>query len=152
VAGTYRRLDAENDGSGWGADTEQTDLRASYRTGRLELSGGLGEIRNERDADRLVTSGTRQDLFAIDYVVDSAFLDLGVRWASDGRWALGGDLRSYENDGSFPLERDDLRIYAEIRLDGSYTLDVGYRSIEYSEDAFDAYDAELLEVGIRLSW
>jgi hypothetical protein len=68
------------------------------------------------------------------------------------RVTLGGSIRTYENRGSYALDRDDDRLYAEIGLTDAYGLVVSYRQVDYTEDAFDAYDAGILELGVRLSW
>jgi hypothetical protein len=152
VSGNHKRTDVENDLSAWSADTEQTDLRISYRRDRLDLSGGYGRVDVTRAVDRLVTAGTRQDLFAIAYEAESEFVDASARWELNSRFAVGGDLRSYDNRGSFAIARDDLRAFLDVKLSRDYTLQIQYRDLDYSEDSFDAYDAEILEVAVRLDW
>jgi hypothetical protein len=65
---------------------------------------------------------------------------------------FGGSLRKYDNRGSFPIDRDDLAVFADVAVSARYLLRLSYRDIEYVEDAFDAYDAEIVELGLRLSW
>ncbi|HSG64111.1 MAG TPA: hypothetical protein VLD39_03890, partial [Gammaproteobacteria bacterium] len=152
VTGNHRRTDMENGRSGWSAETVQTDLRGIYRTDRIEFSAGWGEIEVDRAIDQLVTAGTRQELFMIDYDADSVFWDTSLSWVVNGRLVIGSSLRKYDNGGSFPLERDDLRVFTDIALGASYMFRLSYRDLEYDEDAFDAYDARILEVGLRVGW
>ena len=50
------------------------------------------------------------------------------------------------------LERDDHSVFVEFAMTSDYTLEVMYRDLDFVEDAFDAYDARILELAIRLSW
>lgn len=152
LTGSHRRTDVENDNSGWASDTEQTNVRLSYQNARLQVSGGYTSVDTARSIDQLVTAGFRQDLFLINFMADSVFLDASARWLINDTISIGGDVRKYENDGSFALSRDDLRAFVGIRLTDAYTLEVAYREFDYLEDVFDDYDAEILELSIRLDW
>ena len=152
LTANHRRTDTENDLSGWRADTAQTDVHAAYRNESIELLAGAGRVQLERDAQPLVTAGTRQDLFLIDYDADARFWDVSLSWFLNRQLMLGGSLRSYDNRGSYTLDRDDLRLYADVAVGEDYTLRLSYRDVEYAEDPFDAYDAQILEVGLRLDW
>ena len=68
------------------------------------------------------------------------------------RFAIGGDLRAYDNPGSFALTRDDLRAFLDIRMGEDYRLQIAYRDLDYVEDAYDAYDAAILELAFGLRW
>jgi len=150
--GAYRKTDVENGISDWAADTEQLNLRLTYRTEYFELSSGMASVELSRDVQAVVTGGSLQVLFPVAYRADSSFGDLVARWRASERVAVGTSLRRYDNGGSFAVERDDYRVFAEYALSGDYTLEATYRDIDYVEDAYDAYDARLLELGIRLSW
>jgi hypothetical protein len=39
-----------------------------------------------------------------------------------------------------------------VRVGSEYSLQVSYRDLEYVEDAYDAYDAEMLELAFGLRW
>jgi hypothetical protein len=45
-----------------------------------------------------------------------------------------------------------VRVYGEIALGSRYALQMAYRDIDYAEDAYDAYDARMLELALRLAW
>lgn len=152
LSGGYRQTDVDNTTSGWAADTRQTNLRLSYRTGRLELSAGYSDVDLDRDISQLVTAGSVQALYAIAYRADSSFADASVRWSWSERTMLGGSLRSYENQGSFAVERDDWRAFLAHVINDSYSVEFSYRSIDYVEDLFDDFDADILEAAVRLSW
>lgn len=150
--GSYKRTDVENDTSSWAADTRQADLRVSYGGDAVELSAGYSEIDLARSVTQNVTGGTLQVPFAIVYGADSSFFDVSGRWTAGSRFALGGSLRGYENDGSFPLERDDWRAFVEFDMTDDYTLQLNYRGIDYVEEVFDDYDANIVEIAVRLDW
>jgi hypothetical protein len=152
VTANHRRTDLENDTSAWAADTEQTDLRLSYQRGRVDLSAGYGRVELGRNVDRLVTAGSRQDLFLIDYAADAAFNDAAVRWTINERFDIGGEARSYENRGSFPLDREDLRAFVGMSVGRDYRLEISYRNLDYDEDPYDEYAADIFELAVRLDW
>ena len=152
LTGSHRRTDVENDNSGWATDTDQTAIRVSYRNERLQLSGGYTSVDTARSVDQLVTAGFRQDLFLINFTADSVFFDASARWIINDTISIGADVRRYENDGSFAVDRDDLRAFVDVRLTDEYSLEVAYREFDYLEDVFDDYDAEILELAIRLDW
>ena len=152
LTGSHRRTDVENGNTGWAVDTEQTSVRVAYRDARLLVSGGYTSIDTARSIDQLVTAGFRQDSFAIRYLADSSFVDTSARWIISDSLSIGGEIRRYENGGSFALDRDDLRAFAGIRLTDDYTLELAYREIDYLEDVFDDYDADILELAVRLNW
>ena len=112
----------------------------------------LGEIDAARRIDQLVTGGTLQVPFAIDYRSDASFSDLSAQWMPGERLSLGGNLRRYENRGSFPIDRDDWRAFLRIMVAADYAIEIDYRSIDYVEDSFDDYEADILEVAVRLNF
>ncbi len=148
--GSHRRTDVENDTSGWLADTEQTDLSISYSKAGLSVSAGLGAVDVAREISQLVTAGTRQDLFSIAYQADSTFGNVSASWSLNDRYTVGGDIRTYQNRGSYSLDRDDLRAFLRVALTDRYELQVNYRNLDYTEDQFDAYDASIVELALGL--
>jgi hypothetical protein len=152
LSGSYRRTDVENDRSSWLADTEQTDLRVMYRRPRLQLSAGyaLGEL--ARSIEQSVAAGTRITVFGIDYAAESTFGDVSAQWQLNDRIAIGGDLRRYDNRGSFVVARDDYRASLDVRVSSDYRVQIAYRDVEYIEDVYDAYDARILEVTFGIGW
>jgi len=152
LAANYRNTDVDNDVSDWLADTEQADVRLIYQRERLQVSGGYTRVDLERRVEQAVAAGTRVTVFPIDYTAESSFRDASARWQLNDRFTLGGDLRAYENRGSFSLTRDDLRVFLDMRMGDDYLLQVAYRDLDYVEDAYDAYDAGILELAFGLSW
>ncbi|MGI9258925.1 MAG: hypothetical protein ACR2QQ_08820 [Gammaproteobacteria bacterium] len=152
LTGTHKQTDVENDNSGWASDTVQTAIRLSYGDSRLRLSGGYTAVDTERSIDQLVTAGFRQDRFLIHYAADSSFADVSALWTVNDLVTIGSDIRRYENDGSFELNRDDFLAFINFRLTDDYTLELAYRESDYVEDTFDDYDAEILEMALRLHW
>jgi hypothetical protein len=152
LTGSHKKTDVENGNSGWASDTAQTAIRLSYGDSRLRLSGGYTAVDTERSIDQLVTAGFRQDRFLIHYAADSSFVDVSALWTVNDRVAIGSDIRRYENDGSYELNRDDFLAFINLRLTDDYTLELAYRESDYVEDTFDDYDAEILEMALRLHW
>jgi hypothetical protein len=152
LAAGYRRTDVDNDLADWAADTEQADVRLGYRRERLDLSMGYTSIDVAREIDQLVVAGTRTELIPIAYVSDAGFTDFSARWRTNARLALGGEVRAYDNRGSFRLSRDDLHFFIEAAVGSDYVLQASYRNVDYAEDAYDAYDAGILELALRLNW
>jgi hypothetical protein len=152
LTASHRISRLENTNSAWTADTEETALRVHYERERLSLSGGISRLDLTRDVDQLVTAGTRQELFAIHYDADATLIDTRARWQLSDRVAVGGSLAGYTNDGDYPLDRDDLRAFVELDIRAPYQLRIGYRDIDYAEDRFDDYDAQLLEIALGLSF
>jgi len=152
LAGNYRQTDVDNDRSNWAADTEQADIRLVYQRPRLQLSAGYTRITLARSVEQSVTAGTRVTVFTIDYAADSTFADASARWQLNDRLAIGGDLRSYANRGSFALTRDDNRAFLDVRVGSDYWVQLAYRDLDYVEDAYDAYDAGILELMFGVGW
>jgi len=149
---SLRHTAVDNSDSGWETDTDQADVRLGYQTGSFRIDAGLGEIDAARRIDQLVTGGTIQVPFAIDYQSDASFSDLSAQWMLGQRLSLGGDLRRYQNKGSFPIDRDDWRAFLHVTIATDYAIEVDYRSIDYVEDSFDDYSADILEVAVRLNF
>ena len=99
-----------------------------------------------------MTGGAIQVPFAIDYQSDASFSDLSAQWMLGQRLSLGGNLRRYENRGSFPIDRDDWRAFLHVTVATVYAIEVDYRSIDYVEDSFDDYTADIFEVAVRLNF
>jgi len=152
LSANYRKTDVGNDVSNWLADTEQADARLIYQRARLQVSGGYTRIDLERALQQAVTTGARVTLFAIDYAAQSSFRDASVRWQVNDRLIVGGDLRAYDNHGSFRLMRDDFRAFFDVRVGNEYSVQVAYRDLDYFEDAYDAYEAGILELAFGLEW
>ncbi|HEY5665534.1 MAG TPA: hypothetical protein VIV64_02355, partial [Gammaproteobacteria bacterium] len=152
LTGNWRRNEHENVQSAWSADTEQTSIHVSYTAGNIDLSLGLGTMEISRDIEQLVTGGFRQDLYSIAYLADSDLYDASARWRLSERYTLGLGYYGYDNGGSYPLDRDDLRAWLEIDLRDNYFVEVRVRSVDYNEDAYDDYAADLLELGFGVEW
>jgi hypothetical protein len=149
---SYLLTELENDNSGWDAETEQILLRAGYRAERLDASLGWSAVSLDRFADFAVPA--IPTLPARDYTAESDFIDALLRFRATDALTVGGELRRYENDGSFGLERDDYRLFGEYRQASGLLYRLSYRTIDYDETAFDFddYDADVLDFGVGLSW
>jgi hypothetical protein len=152
LSATHRRTENENDNSDWQSETEQTDVRLSYMSDRLTASIGVALVDLERDIDQLVSGGFRQDLFAISYAADADFWDGSVRWRVTDRAALQASFRAYDNDGSFSVERDDVRAGVDVTLPDNYHLQLSYRNVDFEEDSLESFDADIWEIALGYRW
>ena len=154
ASAAYTVRDYDNSDSGWASDTDIGSLRLTRTDDRLSFSFGYSMVDAEHSIDQLVRGGFISNLFAIRYLAESSFFNGNLRWKAHDRLTLGGDFRLYENDGSFGLERDDYRGYIEVPVFGDYSLQIGYRSVDYDETEFnfDDYDADMLEFALGYSW
>ena len=159
LQGTFRAHRSENEASGWEADSDQVDLRGGYRREGLDLSAGYSVIDTEREIDQQVTTapgfgGGVMFLYPVDYRSDADFFDGRIRWRPVEGWAVGGELRFYANDGSFGLDRDDLRLFVERELASGYLMRAAWRTVDYDEDAsdFDDHDADITELSVGYRW
>lgn len=147
LSAVYQLTDFENDGSGWGAETEKMAVRLGGKVGSVDFSFGYTVLDIERQIDAFVNE---QLLFDDLYLADTSAVDGRVRWRVHDKVTLGCAARLYENDGSFGLERDEVRTFAEFRLRSDYLLGFAYRSLDYDErdQNFDDYDADIVELTI----
>lgn len=159
VQGSYLAYRFDNDLSGWQADRDHLEARLGWRRDDLDIAFAYARIEIERAIDQEVTTapgfnGGITFLFPIFYSADADFFNGRLRWRAGDRWTVGSDLRLYQNDGSFPLERLDLRAYVEHHFPAGYLLHVGYRTIDYDEDGLnlDDYDADILELSVGYRW
>ena len=151
LTGSYVGHDSDNDDAGWDSSVDQVNLALAWRNETLDVSFGYGLVEIDREIDQLVSFGT---LFPIDYSAESDFIDGRARWQAAERWAVGGSFLLYQNDGSFPIERDDLRAFVEYLWTAGYTTRVGYRTVDFEEGAFgfESYDADILELSLGYRW
>lgn len=155
VSGVYQLQDYENDNSGWAADSDRLALRAGWGGDGLDVSLGYAMLDVEREIDQTLFFGNPTPVpFPIAYEADTDLIDGRVRWAVTERWALGGNFRTYENDGSFALAHDDYGAWVEAGFGAGYLARVGYRMVDYDEDAFDFddYDADIAEFAVGYRW
>jgi len=152
LTGSYTSNTSENNDSGWEGTYEQTNLRLGYTAKTLEASLGYALVDIERDVTRFVNDG--DFVFPIFYDASSDFIDGRLRWKATPEWVLGGSFLLYQNDGSFGLERDDVRLFVDYLCPAGYTLGVAYRTVDYSENtySFDNYDADIVELSIGYRW
>lgn len=150
INGSYTANDVDNEDSGWASSADNYQLTLSYRKNGFDASIGFGTIEIDRTVDQLVSTGT---LFNIAYESSSDFLDARVHWTKDAL-TLGANYREYQNDGSFALDREDARVFAEYTCSGGYLLYAGYRTVDYNETQFnfDDYDADITEIAVGYRW
>ena len=154
LRGQWLDQQVDNDNSAWTSDSQSWSLRGGLRHRSLHASFGLGVVDVDRRIDQIVTTvgfgGGAQFLFPVDFRADSEFFDARVRWQPDTAWQLFADARRFENDGSFAMRRDDLRVGVEFDLRAPLFARLSARTIEYEELRFglNDYEADLVELGI----
>ncbi|MEE9179759.1 MAG: hypothetical protein V3U22_02600, partial [Vicinamibacteria bacterium] len=104
--------------------------------------------------DQTINPAGNPFLIPILFKADSNFVDGRFRWRFLPKWRLGGDLRFYDNKGSFAVKRNDLRAYVEVTVAERYLLNFGYRWVDYVEKVhgFNDYDAKVVEGSIGYIW
>ena len=152
VTMSHRRKDYENDNTDWESTTEQTDIRFELALERLTLVAGYANIELEHEVDQLVRGGFRRDLFAIEYQADATFWDASADFKVNERLALSGAFRTYKNEGSFRVERDDVKLSAHYTLPQDYVVSLSYRNVDFSEGRLEEFDADIWEVALRFDW
>jgi hypothetical protein len=118
----------------------------------LDVAAGYTRIDLARRVEQSVTAGTRVTVFAIDYAAESTFADAAARFQLSDRLTIGAELRDYDNRGSFALRRDEWRSFLGVRVGGDYSMQIAYRNLDYVEDTYDTYDAQILEMTFGMSW
>lgn len=152
VTMSHRRTDYENDNTDWESTTEQTDIRFELALEQLTLVAGYANVDLQNEIDQLVRGGFRQDLFAIKYEADADFWDASADFQVNDKLSLSGAFRTYENEGSFQVKRDDIRLAAHYILPLDYVVGLSYRNVDFSEDQLEEFDADIWEVTLRLDW
>ncbi len=150
-SGSWLFKDYENSNSGWNADHQQVNVRVGYDRGALSLSGGYGMVGIERQIEQAVN---QDNIFDIFYEIDSHFIDGRARYAASERVAVGGSFTHYQNDGSFGIDREDLRTWVEFDVGDWYLLHLGYRFVDFDETDFDFddYDSHIGEFSVGYKW
>lgn len=152
ITASHSRSKRDNDTSQWADDNEQSDLRLSYTGERLMLSVGASVVDLSRDFERLVTGGSRQDLFSVAYAADTSFIDAAASYRLRDTVTIGGNYRAYDNDGSFDVKRDDALGFVELGLSRRYTARLSYRYLNYAEGGIESYDADIVELSLNFGF
>jgi hypothetical protein len=152
--GSFLFKDFENTNSDWNSDHTQADIRVGYQRGDVMLSGGYGNVNSETKVNQEITAGSRVEVFNILYDIESQFFDVGAQWRAHERVTVGGSFNHYQNDGSFGINREDLRTWVELGFGEMYLLHLGYRLVDYEEDDFDwdDYDSNIGEFSVGYKW
>ena len=152
LTASYRRTELENETSDWQSDSSQTNVRLTHTAASWNVSLGASWVDLDREIEQLAASAIRQDLFVIDYEADASFIDASARWQASDWLSLGGSFRSYDNDGSFSAERDDVRAFVEVELPQGYNLNLGYRNVDFAEDDLESFDVDVWELKLGFDW
>ena len=152
VSASYRYRELENERSGWDSRNGQATVRLTHTATNWQIALGASWIDLNREIEQRVVGGFRQDLFAIEYAADASYVDGSVRWNAAERLTFGGSFRSYDNDGSFEAERDEVSAFAEFALPRHYSVELGYRNVDFAEEDLESFDADIWEVKLRLRW
>jgi hypothetical protein len=152
LTGSYSRRENENDETSWESNSEQADIRLTYDSEPISVSLGASFVEVDHSIDQLVVGGFRQDLFLIRYDAESDFLDGSVRWRATDWLDLVASFRDYQNEGSFPVERQDAKLGVLFRLPRNYGLDLSYRYVDFEEDSLEAFDADIWQASVIFRW
>lgn len=150
VQGTVLAHRVDNDAVDWQSDFDSVSLRGGFRRDRFDGSIGYSFIDVDRRVDQSVAFGNAPMLIPVLYESESDFLDARFRWRPVDGLEVGADLRDFENDGDFAIERRDLRLLIDYELPAGTLLHLGWRTIDYEETlrGLNDYDADILEFGV----
>jgi hypothetical protein len=147
----HSRDDRSNDVGKWSASSRQTTLRLSRNLENIGWSVGGTLVDSTQEYQRLVSGGSRQDLFDVAYAADTSYVDASLNWRIEQRWTVGAYWRRYGNDGSFDVSRDDWRALFDVKLPRNYSLAFSYRRVDYVEGGLEYYDADIIEAVLRIA-
>ena len=152
VSGEARIQEVENDATTWVADQDSLQLDVGRQTDRYEIGLGYRYVDTQRSIGPELDGATF--LVPVAYDSDTGLLRGHATVRANDRVRLGLDLRSYEANGSFELERDDHRAFVEVALGEAYLVHLGLRTIDYSESllSLNDYDADILELSLGYRW
>lgn len=145
--------EAENDEVDYDTSVVRWDARVRYSLPTLQASLGFSHHEIDRNVDQIVLVGTPR-LYPIDYRAEADFLNAQVEWRPVAAWTVGAMALLYDNDGSFAVERDDLRLWVERRFAAGYSVGGTYRTVDYQEGTFrlDDYEADVIELFLGWRW
>ncbi len=148
---SYLGHTTKNDDADFDAHYDQANLRLAYTAAGLDASVGYGYVDISRRVEHPIDF---LSLTPYEYEAQSDFFDGRLRWQATPEWGLGGSFTFYQNDGSFGLSRDDVQVYGEYTFPQRTSLRLGYRNVDYNEDAysFDDYSADIVEASIGYRW
>lgn len=155
LTGTYQISEYENSNSTWDAEHDYGTLRLGYRADRVNAHLGYSLIEVDRAYEREVEGSFGPPaFFDVNYMLESSFADGLVRVrAMENLW-LGGEVRVYDNDGTFGVSRDDWEVFGEYHFVDGYLFRLGFRQTDYNETEFDFddYDADIIDIGVGYTW
>ena len=140
--------------SDWQSDRDHLNLRAGFRRDGLDASAGYAFVRVQHDVEQTINASGSPFPIPVLYEADSNFVDGRVRWQVAPRWRVGGDLRFYDNGGTYALRRQDARGEVGAAVWQDYWVTMAYRRIDFTEKqfGFNDYDAHLVEVSLGYAW
>lgn len=151
LTASYRLIDRDNDNTSWESRSQHTVVRLSRSGDDVWFSLGATLVNIDHEIEQLVTGGSRQDPFSIDYASDAQFVDAALRWTLTDDMRVGGSARFYDNDGTFNVERVDVAAFVEYALNPRYDLRLSYRNVDY-EEPIENYDVDIVELSVKLHW
>jgi len=154
VSGTYLYHKYKNSDVDWKADQTEIQARAGYSREGLDASLGYTSIDTGRKVDQVIVAGSSTYLYPIDFQANADFVDARVLWTLSEQWRFGGEFRDYKNDGSFAVNQQDGRLFAETRVLEDFLVNLSVRSIYYEEPdtGYNNYDANIVELSVGYRW
>jgi len=144
----------------WESSKNQISLRAGYHSTKLKLFAGYSYLSIQHDADRTIgyppgwsgPAGTFP--WVIDYEGNSSLIDGSLVFMLNENWNIGGYGNIYSNTGSWEISRTTFKGYVEYLFSAGYVAQLGYRYINFEENAAPAndYTANLVELSFGYRW
>lgn len=144
----------------WESSRNQLSFRAGYTTEKLKLFAGYSYLSLAHDAEREIEyppgwSGPAGFFpWLIDYEGNSSLLDGGLTFKLNQNWTIGSYANVYINSGFWEISRIMIKSYLEYLFDTGYVAQLGYRYINFEEQAAPAndYTAHILELSLGYRW
>ena len=144
----------------WESSKNQISFRAGYSGTRLKLFAGYSYLSIKHDANRIIgyppgwggPAGTFP--WVIDYEGNSSLIDGNLLFRLNENWNIGAYANFYSNTGFWEISRTMFKTYLEYLFNAGYVAQLGYRYINFEENAAPAndYTANLIEISFGYRW
>jgi len=144
----------------WKSSRNQLTFRAGYSSEKLKLFAGYSYLSIAHNAERKIEyppgwSGPAGTFpWVIDYEGKSNLLDGSLTLMLSQNWNIGTYANYYINSGFWEISRTMLKTYLEYLFTTGYVAQLGYRYINFEEEAAPAndYAANIIEISFGYRW
>lgn len=148
VSGRTLFPDARRIGDPTMLNSTDLTLHAAYGDEATMLYGGYTRREISNEVSNVIDAGGTAFSYAARYQSDLDRLFGGIRVELTKAVAVGSDLASYRNRGSFGLDWDQYRLYGELLSPAGYLMRLSYQynALDERDFAWDDYHAHMVTV------